>query len=250
MRAKSEARVGDGDESKVSWERWEDAEKNIVGLKVVSTVKIFFKVKFQCFEVYYFNGSSDNISTFLRNGSSTAGIPREGTSYTTLTVSATTKIFEQLLYWHLSSHVQKNEILNDAQHGYRRHRSTLSASFFLTQKIKEAGDNKLTTGLVFIDFRKAFDMIRHDVLIEKLSNAGIKENLLLLYKNYFRNRQFCVQNGTTESRMEFMNDGAPQGSILPGLIFILYINSITKTFKQSSTQTIWYLCSPMSPSLQ
>jgi len=75
-------------------------------------------------------------------------------------------------------------------------------------------------------------MIRHDILIEKLSNAGIKDNLLLLYKNYFSNRQFCVQNGTTESGMELMNDGAPQGSILSGLIFILYINSITKTFKQ------------------
>jgi len=60
---------------------------------VLTVKKIFFKIKFQCFEICYFNGSSDKVRTFLRNGSSTAGIPREGTSYRTPTVIRATEPF-------------------------------------------------------------------------------------------------------------------------------------------------------------
>jgi hypothetical protein len=74
---------------------------------------------------------------------------------------------------------------------------------------------------IFCDVRKAFDCCNHEILLQKLKNAGIKGKSLLWFFNYLNNRkQYVYVNGSKSSLLDIKN-GSPQGSILGPLLFLL-----------------------------
>ena len=46
-------------------------------------------------------------------------------------------------------------------------------------------DNGFVTGVLFIDLKKAFDTVNHDILVKKLRYYGIDNNELLWFKSYW-----------------------------------------------------------------
>jgi retron-type reverse transcriptase len=80
--------------------------------------------------------------------------------------------------------------------------------------------------IVFLDLRKGFDSINHNILLSRMrSNFGISGNELLWLASYLTNReQQCVANGILSS-VGKLKCGVPQGSILGPLLFLLYINN-------------------------
>ena len=68
-------------------------------------------------------------------------------------------------------------ILSNSQYGFRRNRSTLTALVQMTEKILSYLDAECSTIAIFIDLKKAFDTIDHDILIK---NSKILE-LEVLY---------------------------------------------------------------------
>jgi hypothetical protein len=110
-------------------------------------------------------------------------------------------------------------------------RSTQSAVLEVTNHIRKAGDCKKYSSLVFVDFQKAFDMINHEILIQQLSDLGIRNETLKWFKSYFQNRQIAVRNGQSISKFNPLTRGTPQGSSLSGLLFSIYINLVPNVFK-------------------
>ena len=80
--------------------------------------------------------------------------------------------------------------------------------------------------LLLIDFSKAFDMVDHNILLEKLYNYGIRGITHDWFKSYLSGRtQYVTIDGKKSSNRDMLY-GVPQGSILGPLLFIIYINDV------------------------
>ena len=82
------------------------------------------------------------------------------------------------------------------------------------------------TAALFIDLKKAFDTVGHEILLAKLNFYGLDGKELNWFKSYLENRrQYCKVNGKV-SKTEVVNCGVPQGSCLGPLLFLVYINDL------------------------
>ena len=96
----------------------------------------------------------------------------------------------------------------------------------LIKNICESIDKKKYVMGIFIDLKKAFDSIDHDILLNKLYHYGIRGISNDWIKSYLENRKQFVQYDDVISDCKEILCGVPQGSILGPKLLILYINDI------------------------
>ena len=104
--------------------------------------------------------------------------------------------------------------------------STSLALMELTEEITTALDDKKVTVGVFIDLKKAFDTINHNLLLKKLAHYGVRGVANNWLASYLSNRKQYVSIDECNSDLLNVLCGVPQGSILGPKLFILYVNDI------------------------
>ena len=96
----------------------------------------------------------------------------------------------------------------------------------MTETWKSALGQGLVVGVLFVDFRKAFDSVNHSILLEKLKATGISGSLFSWLANYLSNRNQFVQISGKKSALQPVKYGVPQGSILGPRLFSIYVNDL------------------------
>ncbi len=82
------------------------------------------------------------------------------------------------------------------------------------------------TGLVLLDLCKAFDMVNHDILLQKLTIYRLSDSAIEWFKSYLSDRSPMVQYQQTMSEPMRVTSGVPQGSIVGLLLFIILMNHL------------------------
>lgn len=136
------------------------------------------------------------------------------------------KIFECCFHSRLCSFLEKFQLLNPAQHGFRKSRSTATAIDQMIKNICEALENKDNIIGLFFDMSRAFDSVDHPLLLEKLYKKGIRGNALKWLRSYLTGRTQRVWVNNMLSDILEINRGVPQGSILGPLLFIIMIDDL------------------------
>ena len=103
----------------------------------------------------------------------------------------------------------------------------------MTDHILNNMNNGKVTGSIFLDLKKAFDTVNHDLLIQKLNSYGIKGIALNWFKSYLTGRSQAVNINSTLSNFKNIDIGVPQGSILGPLLFIIFVNSLPEAVNTS-----------------
>ena len=135
------------------------------------------------------------------------------------------RLFEKLVSNQLYQYLDHNGLLSPNQSSFRHLHSTVTCLLKNTDDWYTGLDLNQMLGMVFVDQKKAFDAVDHQVLCKKLKLCGIQQRKLCWFKCYLSNRTKYCSVGGYNSSMGEIEVGVPQGSCLGPLIIDLHKGS-------------------------
>jgi len=159
------------------------------------------------------------------------------------------KIMEDLILKRLNDFIKHNNLEDMTQYGYKKGIGTQDAIFKFTNEASMALDKNEYLIVLFVDLRKAFDLVNHDVLLYKLRMLGIKGITYELLKSYLEDRKFSVKYNNIVSLMRRIRTGVPQGAKVSPTLFnvnqidLQYLELDAKTIKFADDLLVYKSCS-------
>ena len=149
-------------------------------------------------------------------------------------LSVIAKILEKIVFNQLCNYLDDNKIITNQQSGFRKKHSTETSLLAATDRWYCNMDNGLLNGVLFLDLKKAFDCVDHQILLNKLALYGIRGITLNWFKSYLSNRKQICKVNNIFSDVKPIKTGVPQGSNLGPLLFLTYVNDLPNCLDSAS----------------
>ena len=113
------------------------------------------------------------------------------------------------MYKRLYTFLNNNNFIYNLQFGFRQQYSTSPALINITENIRKSLDNGNIGCGVFVDLKKAFDTVDHQILLAKLNHYGIRGVSNDWFKSYLSNRSQHVSINGYDSGLAAINCVVP-----------------------------------------
>ena len=155
-------------------------------LKNDTAVNLLFQIISGCFNIGRVptQWTSGIINPILKQGTDD---DRQPLNYRGITlISVPCKIYCNILNHRLSTWLEKNNVLCDEQNGFRKGRSCEEHIHSLYSVLNDRKISRKSTYVCFVDMRKAFDTVQHNLLWYKLQKIGVRGNFLAAIESLYK----------------------------------------------------------------
>lgn len=150
------------------------------------------------------------------------------------------KILERAILDQMDEIFRANNIIPVHQSAYRRHHSTETALCRIYNDLVVRTCEGQHSLLLVLDLSAAFDTVDHGILLEDLSQCGIRGRALGLLRSYLGDRYQQVVVEGTNSEPFRLQYGVPQGSVLGPVLFLVYTRSLARLLAAHGVEFHFY----------
>jgi retron-type reverse transcriptase len=132
-------------------------------------------------------------------------------------------------------------LLNASQFAYRKGGSCTNTLLAVQHKVNQYLDNPecKAVRLFAMDFSKAFDSVKHDLLSAKLRQVGLNPYVFNWYLSFLKDRQQRVVNDGFIGDWKHVNKGTTQGSVSGPHLFNIFLNDIEIQYNANIMSPVW-----------
>jgi hypothetical protein len=152
------------------------------------------------------------------------------------------KCYTSILNARLYSFLESENKICEEQAGFRQNHSTTDHIFTLYSIVQKCLLNKgKKLYVAFVDFKKAFDSVKHDLLLQSLYNEGIKGKFLGAIMAMYNSLLSCVKvNGVLSDYFD-CPVGVRQGCVISPTLFSVFINNLANHVNQNGRHGVQLL---------